>query len=374
MVRDILITTAGTSLMGNLAQLPDGSSLKNCLTLKKAPQLARELCLLDENERICGAEINSVSSILAQNLLHDRFFHIILVSDTEPGDFVGQVLEHYYTTRHNKKSRFTNVEVYRVEGLTSHDARTFKNQGLKNLVRLMGSTVRAHGPHRILINATGGYKAQISFAGMIGQALDIPVCYMFEKFGEVIILPPQPVSFDFDFWLAYYPLFSLLNGVMEKDNRWDLPDERFQSLVDYIAIDGKHLYELTPTGQLFHETFRSRFKFRKKELLPAPSMVVLEDRKITFEDGNHNKHKGLKRWLEKIIAVDFVNGIYTHYYNPDLERGNDFRRTKSDSISELEGYYSNNGALTKFTILTTAKNMQQRNAAIVWLNENFAVK
>lgn len=374
-MRDILISTAGTSLLGNINSMVknpadyDNVHLKKHFISRDSRKMAEELCKINDSDRLCGAEINSVAGILSQGLLHDRFFHVILVSDTDDGNFVGTILQHYYSGSCNKKSSFQKAELHKVEGLTSDDAGRFKNVGLKNLVRQIVSIVRNYGADRILINATGGYKAQISFAGMIGQALGIPVCYMFEKFNEVITLPPQPFSFDFDFWLGYYSLFCELDNTMELDNRWVVPDERFDALVDHIESDGKYLYGLTLTGLLFHETFRSRFKSRMKELLPSESLLAREERKIRFEDANHNKHKGLNRYLEKIVSVSFINGVYTHYYNPAFEKKNVFRKTSSNSIGNLEGWYSNGGAITKFTLLTTAKNIQERDAAIVWFNE-----
>ncbi|MEA2059529.1 MAG: hypothetical protein U9P10_03190 [Thermodesulfobacteriota bacterium] len=83
-------------------------------------------------------------------------------------------------------------------------------------MRIIGEIVRAYGSEQILINATGGYKAQISFAGMIGQALDIPVCYMFERFAEVIELPPQPVSLDLGFWIENAGKHKGLSAWLEK--------------------------------------------------------------------------------------------------------------------------------------------------------------
>ncbi|RDE23748.1 hypothetical protein DV713_15980 [Parageobacillus thermoglucosidasius] len=58
-----------------------------------------------------------------------------------------------------------------------------------------------------VINATGGYKAQISFAGLIGQVLKIPVYYLFEGFASVISLPEMPVFFDYKIWLKRFQLF-----------------------------------------------------------------------------------------------------------------------------------------------------------------------
>ncbi|MBF0390711.1 MAG: putative CRISPR-associated protein [Desulfamplus sp.] len=373
-MRDILISTAGTSLLGNIKNSILNSSndkyhhIKKYFVSNESKSMAQGLCQLNDIDRICGAEINSVAFILSQGLLNERFYHFILVSDTEHGEIVGNTLLNYYSEPFNKKSRFQNVKIHKVDGLNSDDAKRFKNDGLKNLVRLIVSVVRDYGAERVLINATGGYKAQISFAGMIGQALGIPVCYMFEGFNEVITLPPQPLSFDFEFWLQYYEIFCQLDNIMELDTKWKMPDERFDALVDYIQSDGKYIYELTPTGLLFHETFRSRFK-SKKELLPSQSQIAVEEKKIVYEDKNSNKHKGLQKYLEKILKIPFVNSIYIYYYNRDLEKQNIFRRTAQDSVSEIDGWYSNDGAITKFTVKTTAKTIQERDAAIVWLCE-----
>ncbi|MBF0412089.1 MAG: putative CRISPR-associated protein [Desulfamplus sp.] len=375
-MRDILVSTAGTSLPGNIKNMLknqadcENEHLKKYFASKDSRKIAEWLCQLDDTDRLCGAEINSIAGIISQGLLHGRFLHLVLVSDTEDGEFVGNILTGYYSDSSNKKSRFQNTKLHKVEGLTSDDAKRFKNEGLKNLVRIIVSIVRDYGADRILINATGGYKAQISFAGMIGQALAIPVCYMFEGFNEVITLPPQPLSFDFEFWLRYYEIFCDLDSVLELDQAWVLPDDRFDVLVDHIESDGKHYYDLTPTGLLFHETFRSRFK-AKKELLPTESTIAIEDRKIVYEDNNASKHKGLKQHLAKVVKAPFVSGIYLYYYNRDLEKKNTFRRTSSNSISEIDGWYSNDGAITKFTVKTTAKTIQERDAAIVWLNENY---
>ncbi|MBF0259995.1 MAG: putative CRISPR-associated protein [Desulfamplus sp.] len=375
-MRDILVSTAGTSIIGNINSMLknqadcENEHLKKYFASKDSSKIAQWLCQLDDTDRHCGAEINSVAGIISQRLLHERFLHFILASDTENGEFVGTVLKHYYSDSSNKNSRFQNTKLHRVEGLTSDDAKRFKNEGLKNLVRIIVSIVREYGAKRVLINATGGYKAQISFAGMIGQALAIPVCYMFEGFNEVITLPPQPLSFDFEFWLRYYDIFCELDSMMELEKKWIMPDDRFDALVDHNEIDGKYLYDLTPTGLLFHETFRSRFRARK-ELLPVNSGVPAKEREIKYEDKNENKHKGLKQYLEKVVKTPFVSGIYLYYYNRDLEKKNIFRRTSSDSISDIDGWYSNDGAITKFTVKTTAKTLQERDAAIVWLNENY---
>jgi len=92
-------------------------------------------------------------------------------------------------------------------GLTDASHERFRREGLRHLVTATAKIARQWGPEHVVINATGGYKAWISFAGLIGQALDIPVCYLFERFSEVITLPPQPVSLDLAFWLEHSSRF-----------------------------------------------------------------------------------------------------------------------------------------------------------------------
>lgn len=45
-------------------------------------------------------------------------------------------------------------------------------------------------------------------------------------------------------------------------------DEKYESLVDRIRIDAQDYLELSPTGQIFHETFRQRFRTARDQVLP----------------------------------------------------------------------------------------------------------
>jgi len=369
-MRNILISTVGTSLIGNISY-SDDSTLKMLLETKNANGIAVELCKVSPDGRLCGAEINSINSIVEKGYLAKKSILKLLTSDTENGRFIGDILSHYFKNSKNN-NMFEIVDYEVVQGLTDEDVKSFKNEGLKNLVRLICKTVRSYGSEHILINATGGYKAQISFAGMIGQALEIPVCYMFERFAEVIDLPPQPVSFDLSLWLDNAETFYDLDDGIETDKILDLPDKRFDSLVEDIQEGEKRLYGLTPTGQLFHESFRNRFNKQASEVLPKPSTIPTEKKKIRYEDKNAGKHKGLENYLNKIKETSYVKGIYTHHYNPDLTKSNKFRKSSKGIGDQLEGWFSNAGALTKFDIITTAETSRELQACMVDLMERFS--
>jgi len=368
-MRDTLICTVGTSLLGNITRAGD-PELGDLWKARNAKGLAVRIASFLPDERILGAEINSIHSIISQGMIQDRKRVIFLVSDTDEGRFTGSVLDSYY--QNNKTpDKFDEATFDVIDGLTDEDVNLFRNTGLKNLVRLISEQVRKYSSERMLINATGGYKAQISFAGMIGQAFNIPVCYLFERFSSVIELPPQPVSLDLSFWLEFADTFFDLNRSIESDKKWRLPDERFSALVEDIEVQGRHLSSLSATGQLFHETFRHRFMQQKSSLLPENASIAPNEKKIHYEDKNSGKHKGLEHYLQRICKVPYVKEIYVHYYNPDLAKPNLFRKSSKDIGGQIEGWFSNNGALTKFGILTTAQTADQLNACIADLNERF---
>lgn len=359
-MRNVLVCTVGTSLKGNLSrtnnrifEFPDQNNIKG---------IVLELSKIDPSDRMNGAEINSINSILNKKMLGCRDYLYLLVSDTQDGALIGDILKSYFQRRQNPIC-FEKIDIITIQGLTDQSAHRFKTDGLRNLVKAIAQIVWRHGSKAVLINATGGYKAQISFAGMIGQALEIPVCYLFEKFSEVIELPPQPVSLDLSFWLENAGLFFELAEADAKDNPGH-KNERFSSLVDEIEVDGEKVISLSAIGQLFHETFKYRFLQNKNELLPPDSGIDPEDKIIKYEDNNAGRQQGLKGYLENLCQKPYVKKIFTHYYNPDLPLKNYFRPSAKGNFSQIEGGYSNGKTATKFDLVTTAKNKEQQNAVL----------
>lgn len=371
-MREILICTVGTSLINNISRESD-STLYKYLKDGNLKGLSLELGKISPDNRICGAEINSIHSIIHSGYLNKQTSLKLLVSDTDEGRFTGDILSLYYRNSKNP-DKFNNADFEVVEGLSDVDVLRFKNHGLRNLVRLIGRVVKTYDSQRILINATGGYKAQISFAGMIGQALEIPVCYMFEKFSEVIQLPPQPISLDLSFWLENVDtFFELDEGVILQEDI-DKYDARFSVLIEKIGEGEQHLTCLSPTGQLFHETFRHRFARQRTTLLPKEADLPVERKKIRYEDKNKGKHKGLDIYLSKILEMPYVKEIYTHYYNPDLLKSNLFRKSSKGIPGQIEGWFGNAGALTKFDVITTANTSGEQMACKADLNDRLASK
>lgn len=288
MPRHTLICTVGTSLFGNLARLsertPDNPS--NWRAIRQAydkgewNKLARELVTLDPTARLCGAEINTIAEIGKRDRLAlERIF--FLVSDTPDGKNTGKLLQAYCEQRTDLGLRAVDYCV--IEQLQDERPKDFKQHGLRNLVRLAGECIRkAGGPAHVAIDATGGYKAQIAIAVLLGQVLNIPVSYRHERFSEMIDFPPLPISFDYAILARNADLLTDFErgAALSSDDLGPL-DEKLRVLLTEVPVDGESLYELNPIGQIYLTGFRIRN--------PKPiALVAAKDRKPpTFRDDHY---------------------------------------------------------------------------------------
>lgn len=103
-----------------------------------------------------------------------------------------------------------------VEGLTLESEATLR-AGLRNYVRLLIEhidTEKANG-RSVKINATGGFKPQVSLATLIGSVYRVPVYYIFSNPGNrslqtLLSFAPLPVRWDPLFLTTYEDVFNWL--------------------------------------------------------------------------------------------------------------------------------------------------------------------
>lgn len=383
MPRPILLCTVGTSLFfPNLANLrraladdlakpddkkavkpelrPVAERLAAAYEVKDWPAVARHLAELPPTERLCGAEVNSVASLVAGGYINPDASAFFAHSDTPDGRAIAAILCALFRLRGHAP-----VEPLCVTDLQDADPKRFRTKGLRNLVKLLAAKVREYGPGAVAINATGGYKAQIAVAVLMGQAVGVPVYYMHERFSEIIAFPPLPVAFDFDLWTRASGLLTALEREPHPRAAFaDEWDERYESLVEAETIDGSEYLELSATGQVFHDTFRERFRTARDRVLPPPAAATRPP-KLT-DHGVINRLRGeLARFLQAVTEVPQVVGCEVTYCNPDLPEPTRFR-VKGD---EVEGIYSDGSATVKFRVDTTAVTEGQRAAVVAALNE-----
>ncbi len=375
----ILICTVGTSLfrpnLEGLTKAAAGTGLaEDLLRLARGyqqrdwPAVAGELARLPASDRTCGAEINSIASMIAKGYIPGDCGLFFLHSDTEDGHSIAAVLKSYYQAKGHSP-----VETVVVRDLQEQDPRRFRTRGLRNLAREIGRVIRGRSAAACAINATGGYKAQIAIAVLLGQAIGVPVYYKHEHFSEIIAFPPMPVALDFEVWMrASGMLFDLERNsdptpaAVYADEWNDRDGEKYESLIERIEIDGQEYLELSPTGQIFHETFRERFRTARDQVLPPPVAAAQKRTPRLEKAGWPGEHPEVERFMSKLTReVPQVVHCATHYYNPDLAERTRFR-VGSDGI---EGVYSDGNFTAKFRVETSAQTPGQQSAVVAALND-----
>ncbi len=356
-----LLNTVGTSI---LAHWKD-----ECRELSKESRrgLVAILSRLPREDRRLGAELSSIHSIAEQGEIEpgDRVY--FLVSDTKEGRFMGRVINEIAAGW-----GYRTAEPEIVKSLQSHDPHAFE-QGLRNLVRVIARLYRKHerqGGEQVLLNATGGYKAQISFAGLIGQVFGIPVFYQFEAFPHAIKLPPLPVSFDLNDWLAYRHVFDALEGgnggelLKVNDSRLKELPQKLRILLD----QSQGFVALNALGELYHQGFRDRFAAAKALLLPRDSGRSPQEKKIQYEDQNHGKHAGLQDYLERIAQKRYVTRIQTIRYVSEKPIRERFRADPA-CPDRLKGIFWDGTVAVEFLVYLSEQDAQKAQAAAADLTE-----
>lgn len=254
-----LICTVGNSLLANLSQLGEKntefSELQAAYLSHDWKKLAKALLKINPASRWCGVEINTISEISTKkNVSLENL--IFLVSDTPDGKTSATILKNYFQMRKDLPLR--NVIDVVVEKLQPDHPKDFKLYGLRNLVQKITEYYQKFGgSEEVAIDATGGYKAQIALATIIGQVLNIPVFYKYENFPEIINFPPLPISLDYQLIAYNAPLLTdLERGKSFSLSEFEKLDEKIRFFLDEVEVDGEVLFALNPIGQIYLAGFR----------------------------------------------------------------------------------------------------------------------
>lgn len=377
-MRNTLICTVGTSLFeGNLKNLSESSpgrpenwqEIKTQFDNKNWDELAKELLKVKPNNRTCGAEINTIEEAKKKKWLELNNL-IFLVSDTEAGRDTGYVLKKYFESRDDLSLQ--QVEFKVIDKLQDEKPKDFKIHGLRNLVRSVGDFIQRFGSENIALDATGGYKAQIAVAVLIGQALDIPVYYKHERFSEIIDFPPLPISLDYDILGRNSDILTdFERGKSFAKSELDNFDEKLRVFLTEIEIDNEPVFELNAIGQLYLTSFRLRY----------PKVVNLKplsdnERKLPTFGNDHHYPIGFTTFVEKVWKeTSWIKTCSSLDYNKQKSiKGTGFsvKRDERSNKDILVGTYldrDNFGA--RFQVVLADESSESLNWAADQLNQKY---
>lgn len=235
-----VLNTVGTSLLTKYQKERGEAS----------PSLDALVRYLRETEpQKASAETNLLHRLLQEG---DRL--LFLHSQTEEGRLCAEALVRHY------RGEGYRAETREVAGLNYTHTR-FKMRGLRSLVSALAGSIRQarQRGEEVLINATGGFKAEIAYATLVGLLFGVPVYYIHEKFDEPVDMPPVPVGWDLALYLEAEGFLRWLNEgphPLEEVDRslWGLP-EAVRVLVEEDEVDGQMYGDLSPAGKAFLEAY-----------------------------------------------------------------------------------------------------------------------
>ncbi len=244
-----IISTVGTSLINNAGRKIGADKARDKAELIRYLQA--------EPQEKASAEANALSRVVQKN---DRL--VFLHSHTEDGLTCAEALCAYY-----QKAAHA-CETREIPDL-SYTETSFKMRGLRSLVTAMIKTVNRERTlgREVLINATGGFKAEISCATMVGLLFEVPVYYIHEAFKDIIEMPPTPISWDMNLMADHEEFFVWIDKEMRKTS---MVEKRLAGLNEKIRL---LLYEedgfcmLSPAGEVMWRAYR-------KHLAELPEGVV----------------------------------------------------------------------------------------------------
>ncbi|KAF2961318.1 putative CRISPR-associated protein [Fervidobacterium sp. 2310opik-2] len=349
-----IICTVGASMIGNL----QSTGLKNDFDNENIDKIIDYYLNLDEDpemSRKYGAEINSTVSILKKGYLHERKNIYFLVSDTKDGRKIGKILEGYFKSV--KDFKFENVKVVVVEKLDDSRPQDFKIYGLKNLIKEMAKIIKLHIGN-VIINATGGYKAQIAFALTLGQGLKVPVYYRFETFPEVIELEPLPIDLDHSWYFLAKNLFEEFDG---RENLVPLKDvedlykslpEETKIFFDIEKIDDTDYIAISTMGQIYLEVVKNKLYFLEKH-------VELKERDKEFKFISSGKRGNLNHVIDKYNLEELFSE-FKYITNARVVKFSENEKSEGFKIktkgNEIVVILNTKNGLVHLEIETTARN------------------
>lgn len=247
------------------------------------------------------------------------------------------------------------------------DAANF-NRGLRQLVHVLAEQIRAatHSPQdEVALAATGGFKAEIAVANLVGALLGAPVYYIYEQFQQLIKLEPLPIALQGD-WLRQGPGEKLLQTLAADEI---VPRQQVRSL---LQADPRLelLLEAEEVGGQLHvaPNLLGEFAVQLFQTPPVgwpPECETPPMDKVQLEGAAHHRPTGWKETVHQIARNIYVQRI--RYDAGAGQRAGLF--PSPDNDCDLYGVLNDGRYWLGLRIETTAENAEQRRRVLDYLRQ-----
>lgn len=228
-----------------------------------------------------SAEIQSINQLLLHPKWKGTTFYLhLLATDSQASPLAAEIIQEYYKS--HPHIQIVPVEV--VKGLQINHSDQFRDDGIQALINYIYLTknkpvllnhkqVKLRG----VLNITSGYKGITPILTIVGQLLDIPLVYLYERSDNLIEIPPLPLSFDWTKLEVFQYCFARLSASPTKESPSSnkhyslelLPDKTIQRFIHREMIQNALLKEVIP-GKTYQITFLGRLlRHHIEEIYPA---------------------------------------------------------------------------------------------------------
>ncbi|GBC92902.1 hypothetical protein HRbin15_01379 [bacterium HR15] len=280
-----ILTTVGASLLNNARRnLRRGSN--EAVSLQELTNYLRQA-----SPEEASAETNSLKRLLQEG---DRI--VLLYSDTDEGDLCANALKAFYSHQGYQ------VEIARVHNLNYTESR-FKMLGLRSLVATLIEHIQKErkAERKVLINATGGFKAEVAYATLVGLLFNVSVYYIHEAFQDIIEIPPIPINWDYSLFASYEEFFEWIDSEPRKTG------EVQQRLHNLPAKDKIYLLlrdepdgctYLSPAGETFYRAYEERMT------LPGEPILLSRKAREAYQSAEPSTRESFDKVLRKLRHPD----------------------------------------------------------------------
>lgn len=183
-----------------------------------------------ENRKKLSAELKSLEYLKINN--QDEL--ALIATDTAPSRFICELLKSLLVKIYSIKEN--QIQILRIKGLQTHNAKIMRNQGLKNLIGEVQNIIKDNSYREIICNVTGGFKGVVPFITILSMLYKAKTVYVFESSEELIVLPPLPFSFDLDLFEKVKPALQYIEQEIA------VAEEAYLNKIAYYTDEQRELY------------------------------------------------------------------------------------------------------------------------------------
>lgn len=340
-----ILTTTGISLLSNTAR-----ELKKPLASVTDEELRH--FFQQVGAATAAAETNSLLKIAQPD---DQV--VLLYTTTSAGERCAKEIQRYLQGQNWSKVSLRKLPLELNES-------QFERQGLRELVNILIDEIsKAQREQReVIINATGGFKAEIAYTTMVGMIFQVPIKYMYQDFEQPITLPVLPISWNIDLLLEYESFFEWLDEEPRKESEVkqrlkaivETDQERIRQILLPADLEG-YIF-LSPAGEILWKRVAQQRELAEFVEDPVASTIPVADKiSSSIDEDKHHYPKGTLAFAKKLAQLDAVEEIIGGFFEPTILR----RIKKIEDDGSIRVLWADDKKANNITIRTTARGIAQ---------------